>query len=155
MTSAGGLGPWLQRLLNSILILSWVLLVGGAQGLRKPGWTRRLGQGLHGLGFLVALGAVARLELMLVQQQSQLPPLFAAAARLSFVFEPRVPAMGSGWRLPARPDVFSGCCGLLLMFAAFSVSGCSCASLSTLRYRQQSSHAVPTTHSVLSVGAAP
>ena len=91
----------------------------------------------------------------LVQQRSRWPPLVAAAARLSFVFEPRVPAMGSGWRLPARPDVFSGCCGFLLMFATFSVSGCSCASLSTLRYRQQSSHAVPTTHSVLSVGAAP
>ena len=36
--------------------------------------------------------------LQLSQHQSQLPPLVAAAARLSFFFEPRVPAMGSGWR---------------------------------------------------------
>ena len=42
------------------------MLVGGVHGLWEfAGWARRLGQGLHGLGLLCALGVVARLELML------------------------------------------------------------------------------------------
>ena len=91
--------------------------------------------------------------LLLWQQQSRLPPLSAAAARLCFVFESHFHAICSDRRWPALPDVFSGYRGRSRRFAAISVFGCSFVSAMIFRYRWRSTLVVSTMHSALFVGA--
>ena len=112
-----------------LMCRSWMMLAVVHGLWETAGWTRRLGQGLHGLGSWASwhcgrcrpVGVGVDAWLQLSQRQSQLPPPFLAAARLCFVFESHFLAIDSGRRLPALPDVFSGCCGRSWRFAAFSV----------------------------------